>query len=154
MAALALAAVVSLSLSLLVLSGVLEPRTTVAGWIFFDACNSRQPDANCSRLSHFASGVAIEFRAVGLLPISFTTHSGSDGQYRPSLPPGKYRLIIAGCKSWIPETNGPPQTVVPRVQDDRDRLGYNWVVDANGTCQAGADPLLAQNAWSAASQPY
>jgi hypothetical protein len=139
--ALALGAVVSLTLSLLVLSGTFEPRTTVAGWIFFDACNGGQPDANCSRLSNFASGVAIEFQAVGLLPISFTTHTGSDGRYRLSLPPGKYRLIIAGCRSWIPETNGPPQTTVPRVPVDPDRLSSNWVIDANGTCQTGGIAL-------------
>ena len=82
--------------------------------------------------------MAIEYQAVGLLPISFTTHTGRDGQYRLNLPPGKYRVLIAGCKSWIRANNGPPQTVVPRVPVDPDRL---WVIDANGTCQIGGIAL-------------
>ena|ERR1700730_14568822 len=139
--AIALAALVSLTLSVLVLSGAFEPRTTLAGSIFFDACNGGQPDANCIRLSHLASGVAIEYRAEGLLPISFTTHTDSGGKYRLNLPPGKYRVFIAGCKSWIPAINGPPQTVVPRVPVDPDRLSDIWVIDANGTCQVGGIAL-------------
>lgn len=139
--AIALAAVVSLTLSVLALSGAFEPRTIVAGSIFFDACNSRQPDSNCIRLSHLASGVAIEYRAVGLLPIPFTTHTDSAGQYRLNLPPGKYRVFIAGCKTWTPETNGPPQAVVPPLPVDPDRLNDIWVIDANGTCQVGGIAL-------------
>jgi hypothetical protein len=50
-------------------------------------------------------------------------------------------VTAAGCKSWIPETNGPPQTVVPRVPVDPDRLSYNWVIDANGPPQIGGIAL-------------
>jgi hypothetical protein len=139
--ALALAAVVSLALSLLVLSGAFEPRTTIAGSIFFDACNAGQPDDSCIRGSHWASGVAIEYRAVGLLPVAFTTHTDSGGRYRLNLPPGTYRVLIAGCKRWTFETTTPPQTVVPRAPIDPDRLSDNWVIDANGTCQVGGVAL-------------
>jgi hypothetical protein len=138
----ALAAVVSLGLSLLVLSGAFEPRTTIAGSIFFDACNNAgQPDDSCIRGSHWASGVAIEYRAVGLLPVAFTTHTDSGGRYRLNLPSGTYRVLIAGCKSWTRESTTPPQSVVPREPIDPDRLSDNWVIDANGTCQVGGVAL-------------
>lgn len=138
---LALAAVVSLGLSLLVLSGAFEPRTTIAGSTFFDDCNGRQPDESCIGGSHWASGVAIEYQAVGLLPITFTTHTDSAGHYRLNLPPGTYRVLIAGCKSWPRETTIPPQTVVPRAPIDPDRPSDNWVIDADGACQVGAVAL-------------
>jgi hypothetical protein len=32
-------------------------------------------------------------------------HTDGHGQYRLKLPPGKYRVFIAGCKSWISETS-------------------------------------------------
>jgi hypothetical protein len=139
--ALALAAVVSMALSLLVLSGAFGPRTTVTGSIFFDACNAGQPDDSCIKGSHWASGVAIEYRAVGLLPIAFTTHTDSGGRYRLNLPPGTYRVLIAGCKSWTRESTTPPQSVVPRDPIEPDRLSDNWVIDANGTCQVGGIAL-------------
>ena len=139
--ALALAAVVSLVLSLYVLSGAFEPRTTIAGSIFFEACNTGQPDARCIRLSHPASGVAIEYRAVGLLPLSFATHTNSEGLFRLNLPSGTYRVIIAGCKSWTLESTNPPQTVVPRVPIDPDRPSYSSVIYADGTCLAGGVAL-------------
>jgi hypothetical protein len=139
--AIALAGVVSVALSILVVSGAFEPQPTITGSIFFDACNNGPADDGCVRRSHYASGVAVEYRAVGLLPVSYTTHTGSDGVYRLSLPPGKYRVNITGCKSWIGETSSPPLTVVPRVPIDPDRLDYNWVIHENGTCELGAVAL-------------
>src|ERR1700686_4725429 len=139
--ALALAAIVSLALSVPVLSRAFEPRSTVTGSIFFDACNGGQPDDACMRHSHIASGVAIEYRAVGLLPVAFTTHTDSGGRYWLSLPPGTYRVLIAGCKRWIFESTTPPKTVVPRAPIDPDRLSDNWVIGANGTCQVGGVAL-------------
>jgi hypothetical protein len=139
--ALALAAIVSVVLSLYVLSGAFEPRTTIAGSIFFEACNTGQPDARCIRLSHPASGVAIEYRAVGLLPLSFATHTNSEGLFRLNLPPGTYRVIIAGCNSWPLESTNPPQTMVPRVSIDPDRPSYSSVIYADGTCLAGGVAL-------------
>jgi hypothetical protein len=139
--AIALAALVSLALFTLMLSGAFEPRTTIAGSIFFDACNTGPPDDSCIRRSHNASGVTIEYQAVGLLPLSYATHTGSDGVYRLSLPPGTYRVIIAGCKRWTFATTSPPLTLVPRTPIDPDRLDYSWVVHTDGTCDVGAIAL-------------
>jgi hypothetical protein len=130
--ALTLGAVVTVALSLLALSGVFGPRITVSGLIAFDACNNRQPDDRCVGLSHSASGVAVEYRAVGWLPVSFTAHTDSAGQYRLDLPPGRYRAIIQGCKSWPSESPSPPQVVVASESPDST---YNWVISADGTCQ-------------------
>ena len=114
------------------LSGVFGPRITVSGLIAFDACNNRQPDDRCVGLSHSASGVAVEYRAVGWLPVSFTAHTNSAGQYRLDLPPGRYRAIIQGCKSWPSESPSPPQVVVASESPDST---YNWVISADGACQ-------------------
>ena len=85
--------------------------------------------------------MAIEYRAVGLLPLSFATHTNSEGLFRLNLPPGTYRVIIAGCKSWPFESTNPPRTMVPRVTIDPDRVSYDSVIYADGTCSAGAVAL-------------
>jgi hypothetical protein len=138
--ALALGAVVSVALSLLVLSGAFGPRTTVAGSIFFIACDTGQPDPGCIQRSHWASGVAVEYRAIGLLPVSYTTHTGSDGQYSLDLPPGKYQVIIQGCTKWPDAPTNPPQAVVERQPVDP-HFRFNWLISPNGTCQIGGIAL-------------
>jgi hypothetical protein len=140
---LACGAAVSVALSLLVLSGAFEPRTTVAGSIFFDACDAGRWNDSCIRLSHSASGVAIEYRTVGLLPVSFATHTDRDGRYKLDLPPGHYRVIIHGCKSWLAQTTqttSPPETVIEREPINPD-FRYTWVIHANGVCEIGAMAL-------------
>lgn len=136
--ALGLAAIVSGALSLLVLSGVFEPRTTVTGSIFFDACNAGTADPACMRRSHWASGVAIQYQAKGPLPLTFTAHTNSSGEYRLELPPGQYRVKIQGCRSWLFSSTASPEVVVSKVPDDS---GYNWGINANGTCEMGAIAL-------------
>jgi hypothetical protein len=131
-------AVVTVLLSLLALSGVFGPRITVTGSIFFDACNGGPVVDDCVRRSHWASGVAIEYRAIGPLPVFFTTHTDSDGQYRIDLPPGRYRAIMQGCKSWSNVSPSPPQIV---VSPESPESGYFWTISADGTCQIGGIAL-------------
>ena len=135
---LTLGALVAVVLSLLALSGIFGPRITVTGSIYFDACNSGPADDSCMRRSGPASGVAIEYRAVGPLPVFFTTHTDGAGQYRLDLPPGRYRAIIQGCKSWPNESPSPPQIV---VSPESVESGYSWVISADGTCQIGGVAL-------------
>jgi hypothetical protein len=136
--ALGLAAVASAALSVLVLSGAFELRTTITGAIFFDACNGAMPDASCPPLSHWAADVAIEYQALGLLPLSYTTHTNGKGEFKLEVPPGHYRLKIKGCKSWTGPSTSPPDVVVPGELVDSGSL---WVISANGTCQTGGIAL-------------
>jgi hypothetical protein len=135
---LTLGAVATVLLSLLALSGVFGPRITVTGSIFFDACNSGPVVDNCVRRSHWASGVAIEYRAVGPLPVFFTTNTDSSGQYRLDLPPGRYRAIVRGCKSWPNVSPSPPYVV---VSSESTESGYFWTISADGTCHIGGIAL-------------
>jgi hypothetical protein len=136
--ALGLAAVVSAALSVLVLSGAFESRTTVTGAIFFDACNGHMPDASCPSPSHWAADVAIEYQAIGLLPLSYSTHTNGKGEFKLEVPPGHYRLKIKGCKTWTGPSTSPPDVVVP---GELVTSGSLWVISANGSCQAGAIAL-------------
>src|SRR2546423_3968809 len=88
--ALTLGAAVTVALSLLALSGVFGPRMTVAGAVYFDACNNGPANDRCERLSHPAAGVPIEYRPVGWVPLSFTTRTDSAGHYPLDLPPRRY----------------------------------------------------------------